>query len=57
MIEGYSKSSNMNSDQLTLLQLIRASLKVKSNMPVLPNYNCANLIKFWEQARSQLTDQ
>jgi hypothetical protein len=57
MIEGFSKTLNLTSDQLSLLQLIRASLKVKSNMPVLPNYNSPNLLKFWEQARSQVTDQ
>lgn len=57
MIYGYNKSNKADFEQLTLLQLMKANLKIKSNMPVVPNFNCSDLNTYWSQAKSQISDQ
>lgn len=57
MIEGYCKAKNCDSDQLSLLQLIKASLRIKPNRVVLPDFKCQNIQAYWNQVPTKISDK
>jgi hypothetical protein len=57
MMEGYGKAVSFSEDEQSVFQIIKFSLKIKSQLPVLPSFSCRDLSVFWGQARGQLTDQ
>lgn len=55
MVDGFTRSTNADSDTMMLLQLMKASLKYKQM--VQPNLNTPALGAYLQQIREQINDQ